>query len=71
MTQNERLLSYLKQHRTINPLEAWKELGIYRLGARVFDLKREGHDIHSFRQPVTNQFGEEVKVATYHYREAA
>ena len=67
MTQNDRLLDYLKEHRTITPLESWTELGIYRLGARVFDLKRMGYDIRSGRTMVRNRFGEECFVAKYSY----
>lgn len=63
--QCKRLLAHLEEHRSINPLEAWTKLGIYRLGARVFDLRREGYAISSGRQKVANRFGEECRVATY------
>lgn len=63
--QTDRLLDYLKEHRAINPMEAWTKLGIYRLGARVFDLRRAGHPISSARQKVPNRFGEECRVASY------
>lgn len=65
MTQCERLLTYLEEHRAINPMEAWTQLGIYRLGARVFDLRRAGHPICSTFQKVPNRFGEECRVASY------
>lgn len=64
-TQNRRLLSYLKRHRTIDPLTAWRELGIYRLGARIFDLREAGIEIVSDRAPIENRFGEKVSVALY------
>lgn len=64
-TQNGRLLAYLQRHASINPLEAWSQLGIYRLGARVFDLKKAGHNIVTSRKAVRNRFGEEVNVASY------
>lgn len=63
--QTDRLLAYLKTHREIDPLTAWTELGIYRLGARVFDLRKAGHPITSDRKAVENRFGEECKVALY------
>lgn len=66
--QTERLLDYLKEHRRINPMEAWRELGIYRLGARVFDLRAAGHHIESGRVKVSNQFGEQCRVASYEYQ---
>ena len=64
-TQNERLAAYLAQHGTINPLEAWTELGIYRLGARVFDLRQRGFEIKSENVKVQNRFGEDCHVAQY------
>ena len=64
-TQNARLLAWLKQHRQIDPLTAWSKLGIYRLGARVFDLRKAGHNIESGRVEVSNQFGEPCNVALY------
>lgn len=70
-TQNQRLLAYLRQHRTITPMQAWDRLGIYRLGARVYDLRAEGHPISSDRTTVSNRFGEECRVAVYTLGEAA
>lgn len=46
-------------------MEAWSELGIYRLGARVFDLKAQGHEIVRELVAVNNRFGEECRVARY------
>ena len=70
MSQCERLLDRLKRG-PITPMEAWSELGIYRLGARVFDLKASGHDIDRELVPVSNRFGEECRVAQYRLIEAA
>lgn len=70
MSQCDRLLSRLKRG-PITPMEAWSELGIYRLGARVFDLKASGHDIDRELVPVSNRFGEECRVAQYRLIEAA
>jgi hypothetical protein len=49
-TQNQRLLTVLRQH-PVSALEALLDLGIYRAGARVYDLKREGHHIETTRRP--------------------
>lgn len=64
-TQNDRLLAYLKEHGSIDPFEAWSMLGIYRLGARIFDLRQEGHDIERELKKVKNQFDETCRVARY------
>lgn len=63
-TQCERLLARLRQG-PVNPLEAWTELGIYRLGARVFDLRGQGHNILKEGVTVSNQWGEQCRVASY------
>ena len=63
--QNERLLAYLQEHGSIGPFESWKEIGIYRLGARIWDLKQQGHRIVRELEKVPNQFGETCRVARY------
>ena len=45
MTQTEAILASLvkRGRRGITPLEALNEHGCFRLGARIWDLKRQGH----------------------------
>lgn len=43
------VLTYLKQHQTIEPKEAWTKLGVYRLAARIKELRDEHHDIETIR----------------------
>lgn len=38
-----KIASYLRVHKRINPMQALKELGIYRLGARIYELRHK-HD---------------------------
>ena len=63
--QVDRLRAYLKTGNNINPLEAWRKLGIYRLSARVFDLREAGEDIKGELVEVRNQFGEPCRVKSY------
>ena len=42
-TDKQAVLEYLREHQTITPLEAFSKLGCYRLGARIYDLRCEGH----------------------------
>lgn len=60
-----RLLDYLEDHVSITPSQAWKELGIYRLSARVFDLRSMGYDIETNRKEVFSPFGESTYIAEY------
>lgn len=64
MSQCERLLDRL-QRGPITPMEAWNELGVYRLAARVADLKEAGHKIVKQTVNVANRFGESCRVARY------
>ena len=64
--QQDRLLAYLETRGPIPPLEAWVELGIYRLSARVYALRHHrGVAISKRKAPVENQFGETCRVAQY------
>ena len=45
LAQNKRILAHLKSGKPITPLEALKRYGSLRLGARIWDLKRDGHNI--------------------------
>jgi hypothetical protein len=64
-TQDERLLDYLKDNHSINPLEAWTELGIYRLSACIHRLRKVGWNIDTDTIGVFNQFDELCMVGDY------
>ena len=64
-SQKDRLLEYLQTNGTINPLESWQRLGIYRLAAVVFLLKKDGWDIITHTIEVRNQWGEPCRIAKY------
>tara|TARA_R100000315_G_scaffold59129_1_gene34726 strand:- start:624 stop:827 length:204 start_codon:yes stop_codon:yes gene_type:complete len=58
-TQCELLLKDLKKGKKINPLYALKRYGCFRLGARIHDLKSQGHDIEmKMVDSGTKKFGE-------------
>ena len=65
MTQNEAVLSYMRRHGSITPLDAINDLGILRLGARIWDLRHDGHRIISELVHTANRHGEPVKYARY------
>ena len=64
-SQNKRLLNHLQQGNKVTPLNGWAMLGIYRLSARVYDLRDSGHDIKTERVEVENAHGEKFNVAEY------
>jgi len=62
--QNEKLLEALKKG-PMTAAEIWKDLGIARASARVFDLREAGFDIHSTEITVRNRDGAPCRVALY------
>lgn len=70
MSQEQRVLKYLKEHKTgITQLEAYLHLGIMRLSARIFELKDKGYNIEREMVEVTDRWGEKTRVARYYLRE--
>ena len=62
MTQTEKILEHMKTYGSITPVEAYSHYAILRLGARIYDLRREGYHIKSESVKGTNRFG-----GTMHY----
>lgn len=67
MTQNEMVLDYLEKNKTITPQEAMNEFGIMRLGARIYELRKDGYDIGTQTTTSKNRYGRLVNYATYTY----
>ena len=64
-TQCQKILNFIKEHGSINPSEAYNRLHIYRLGARIKDLRDAGHKIRTDIARETNADGETVRYAVY------
>ena len=45
MTQKALILKHLLRGMSLTPLEALNRFGCFRLGARIYDLRREGYTI--------------------------
>lgn len=71
MTQTQKILRYLNECGSITPLDALREFGCMRLGARIYDLKRAGYDIESRIESHRNSYGERVSYARYSLKEGA
>ena len=65
MKQEERILKYMQDFGSITPLQALDDLGVMRLGARIYDLKRAGHMISRRMVTRKNRYGEAVSFAEY------
>ena len=65
MTQQERILEYLKAGKTLTRLNAWDNLGILEAPARISELRNKGHNIQTGFKTVLNRYGEKVKIAEW------
>lgn len=63
--QQERVLRYMNEFGSISSLEAFKDLGVTRLAAVIFDLKKKGVKIESKIESCKNRFGEPVHFSRY------
>lgn len=65
MSDKARILKHLQENGSITPMEALEQYGCYRLGARVFDLRRDGYEINTTIVEGTDRNGEPMKYARY------
>ena len=63
--QCRRVLEFLDNHDSINPMQALNELGIMRLAARIDDLEWMGYPFDREIVRAKNRFGEPVRYAKY------
>lgn len=66
ITQKDRILQYIRQFGSISSWEAYSELGITQLGARVDNLKKEGYQFRTEWESGTNRYGEKVDYKRYY-----
>ena len=65
MSQNALILDYLEKNGSITQQEAVKSFGCYRLGARIWELKQEGHKITRVMESSANRYGIITTYARY------
>lgn len=63
--QNKMVLDWLKEYGTITAQEAVEVLDIYRLSARIYDLRAKGHKIRTTSVSRTRADGRRVSYAKY------
>ena len=64
-SQKERVLGFMREHEGITSMEAFTELGITRISARIADLRADGHIIASKRESGLNRYGEKTNYVRY------
>ncbi len=64
-TQLDRIIQYIDKYGSITPFDAFREFGITRLAARIFDLRSKGIAIVGVRESGKNRFGENISYIRY------
>lgn len=66
-TQCERIREWLNDFGSITTFEAFTELGILRLGARISEMRKSGMKIADKQECVKNRYGEKCYVKRYFF----
>jgi len=61
-SQNKTILNWLKSGQVITQFTAASYFGIFRLSARIYDLRRQGHNIESKLQFEGSQHWSEYSI---------
>lgn len=65
MAQKKRVLDYINEFGSISSLEAFRDLGVTRLSAVIFNLKEDGYEFDTKTERCVNRYGEKVGYARY------
>jgi len=65
MTQREDVIEYIIKNGHITRAEAWSDLGIAELPARICELKAEGYKFKQKRIPFVSRLGKKSSFIEY------
>lgn len=66
IAQKDRILEYIRNFGSISSFEAYANLGITQLGARIDQLKKEGYEFKTEWERKTNRYGEKTDYKRYY-----
>ena len=69
MSQNDKVLNYLKEHKKITSMDAINKLRITRLSSRISDLRKRGIDIDTEIVYKRDADGNPIHYSVYTLRE--
>lgn len=65
LSQYDVVLKHLESGKELSQLEATQEYGILRLGAIIFNLRKDGYDIETRMEHKPNRYGHVSNYAIY------
>lgn len=67
--QEQRVFNYIKENGSITSFDAFRDLGVSRLSAVIFEIKRKKNKpIYSKTIKVQTRYGEDTNVKRYAFR---
>lgn len=66
ISQKDRIINYIRQFGSISSWEAYADLGITQLGARIDQLKKEGYEFRTEWESRKNRFNEDTTYKRYY-----
>lgn len=69
MKQTDRILKYLGDFGSITSFQAYTDLGITQLGARIDDLQKDGYSFKKTTKKAKNRYGDPVHFTEYRLEE--
>lgn len=66
ITQKDRIINYIREFGSISSWEAYSELGITQLGARIDQLQKDGYAFKTEWENKKNRYGEDVSFKRYY-----
>ena len=70
MTQKQMIMKYIEDFGSITSWEAYAELGITQLGARIYELEKLGVRFNRETVYRVNRYDKQVKFTRYSIKEA-
>lgn len=66
ITQRQRIIDYINKFGSISSWEAYSDLGITQLGARIDQLKKEGYKFKTEWESGKNRYGDKTDYKRYY-----
>lgn len=66
ITQRDRVINYIRKFGSISSWEAYKDLGVTQLAARIKELKKQGYEFKTEWESSTNRFGDKTEYKRYY-----
>lgn len=66
VSQKDRIINYIRQFGSITSWEAYQDLGVMQLGARIDQLQKEGYVFRTEWESKKNRYGENVSFKRYY-----